>query len=107
MAAECGSDPLLCIEFAVLAIGEFLKDWTTVAMLAVVLGLLLRLRADKQKARDDAYAEQLGAYEDRRRHERRQANPGFTTGEARRHARRSRETQARTWAVEKHKTVER
>ena len=96
MAAACGSDPLLCIEFAVLAIGELLKDWTTMAMLAVVLGLLLLLRADKQKARDDAYAVQLGAYEDRRRHERRQANLGFTTSEARQHDRRSQETQART-----------
>lgn len=64
--AACGGDPLVCIEFVVLGIGEFLKDWTTLAMLALLLGLLLRFRADRAKAREDAYARQLAAYDERR-----------------------------------------
>ena len=79
MAAPCGGDPLVCIEFVILGIGEFLKDWTTLAMLLLLLGLLLRERADRQKARDKAYATRLEAYDEKRREE---------------------ETQARTWAVE-------
>ncbi|KAF0166593.1 MAG: hypothetical protein FD157_541 [Rhodocyclaceae bacterium] len=86
MAAPCGGDPLVCIEFAVLTIGEFLKDWTTIAMLLLLLGLLLRVRADRQKARDEAYAAQLAAYDEKRREE---------------------ETQARTWAVEDDRTEQR
>jgi len=86
MAAPCGGDPLICIEFVVMVIGEFLKDWTTIAMLLLLLGLLLRERADRQRARDTAYAEQLAAYDEKRREE---------------------ETQARTWAVEGDKTEER
>ena len=66
MVAPCGGDPLVCIEFAVLGIGEFLKDWTTLGMLALLLVLLLRYRADRAKAREDAYARQLAAYDDRR-----------------------------------------
>ena len=66
MVAPCGGDPLVCIEFVVLGIGEFLKDWTTMGMLALLLVLLLRFRADRAKAREDAYARQLGVYDDRR-----------------------------------------
>ncbi len=73
MASPCGGDPLVCIEFAVLTIGEFLKDWTTMAMLVVLLGLLLRERADRRKARDEAYAAQLAAYDEKRREEIQQA----------------------------------
>ena len=69
MTAPCGGDPLVCIEFVVWAIGEFLKDWTTLVMLAALLGLLLRLRADRQAARERAYAEQLDAYERKRSQE--------------------------------------
>ena len=83
MAAPCGGDPLVCIELVVLAVGEFLKDWTTMAMLALLLGLLLRVRADRQKARDESYASRLEAYDEKRREE---------------------ETQARTWAVDSDKT---
>lgn len=64
--AACGGDPVVCIEFVVLGIGEFLKDWTTLGMLAVLLGLLLRFRADRAKAREDAYARRLEAYDERR-----------------------------------------
>ena len=64
--AACGGDPLVCIEFVVLGIGEFLKDWTTLGMLAVLLVLLLRFRADRAKACEDAYARQLAAYDDKR-----------------------------------------
>lgn len=66
MAAPCAGDPLVCIEFAIHFVAEFLKDWTTLAMLALLLGLLLRLRADRQRASDEAYARQLAAYADRR-----------------------------------------
>jgi len=69
MAAPCGGDPLVCIEFAVLAIGEFLKDWTTMAMLALLLGLLFRLKADRRKAREAAYATRLAAYDEKRSHQ--------------------------------------
>lgn len=66
MAAPCGGDPLVCIEFVFMGIGEFLKDWTTLAMLALLLGLLLRFRANRAKSREDAYARQLAAYDDKR-----------------------------------------
>ena len=66
MTAPCGGDPLVCIEFVVWAIGEFLKNWPTMAMLAVLLGLLLRLRADRRVAREQAYIRQIDAYERKR-----------------------------------------
>lgn len=66
MSAICDGDPLACIEFVVLGIGEFLKDWTTMAMLAALLLLLLRLRADRARAREADYARQLSVYADRR-----------------------------------------
>jgi len=69
MAAPCGGDPLVCIEFVVLGIGEFLKDWTTMGMLAILLGLLLRFRADRAKAREDAYGRHLAAFDGRRSQE--------------------------------------
>jgi hypothetical protein len=65
----CSGDPLVCIDFVVLFIGEFLKDWTTMAMLAALLGLLLKLRADKQQMREDQYAKRLEAYDERRNQE--------------------------------------
>ena len=52
MTTPCSGDPLVCIEFVVLGIGEFLKDWTTLAMLALLLGLLFKLRVDRRRARD-------------------------------------------------------
>lgn len=66
MAAICGGDPLSCIEFVILGIGEFLKDWTTMAMLAVMLVLLLRLRSDRTRAKEAEYANILSGYADRR-----------------------------------------
>lgn len=69
MAAPCGGDPLVCIELVVLGIGEFLKDWTTMAMLAILLGLLLRFRADRAKAREDDYGRHLAAYDEQRSQE--------------------------------------
>ncbi|MCX7165770.1 MAG: hypothetical protein NTV11_05800 [Rhodocyclales bacterium] len=69
MAAPCGGDPLVCIDFVALFIAEFLKDWTTLVMLLILLGLLLRLRADRQKARELDYARRLAAYDDKRSHE--------------------------------------
>jgi len=53
----------------VLFIGEFLKDWTTLAMLAILLGLLLQWRADRRKAAEAAYARRLKAYDDKRSEE--------------------------------------
>ena len=66
MSAFCGGDPLACIEFVILGIGEFLKDWTTMAMLAVLLILLLRLRADRVRAREAEYEKRLSGYAERR-----------------------------------------
>ena len=65
MAGPCRGDPVVCIDFVILFVVEFLKDWTTLAMLAVLLALLLRLRADRQKADAAAYVGQIGAYEAR------------------------------------------
>ncbi len=66
MTTPCSGDPLVCIEFVVLGIEEFLKDWTTLAMLALLLGLLFKLRTDRQRTRDEAYARRLAAYDDKR-----------------------------------------
>lgn len=66
MSVLCGGDPLACIEFVILGLGEFLKDWTTMAMLAALLLLLLRLRADRARAREADYAQQLAVYAERR-----------------------------------------
>jgi hypothetical protein len=69
MTGFCKGDPLVCIDFVVLFIGEFLKDWTTMAMLAILLVFLLKWRADRQQAAEEAYARQLGAYDEKRREE--------------------------------------
>jgi cbb3-type cytochrome oxidase subunit 3 len=66
MTTPCGGDPIVCIEFVIRFITEFLKDWTTLAMLLVFLGLLLSLRADRRKALDDDYGRRLEAYDDKR-----------------------------------------
>ncbi|MDO8346273.1 MAG: hypothetical protein Q7S85_00070 [Rugosibacter sp.] len=67
MAPMCGGDPVRCIDFAVLFIVEYLKDWTTQAMLAILLVLLFMLRAELQQATEDAYAKRLGAIDDKLR----------------------------------------
>ena len=67
--APCGGDPSICIDFAVLFIAEYLKEWTTLSELLLLLGLLFKLRAARHKAADDAYGRRLGAYEDKRRKE--------------------------------------
>ncbi len=63
MIVSCRDDPMVCIDWTVLFVAEFLKDWTTMAMLAVMLGLLLKVRSQRQKARDEAYAIQMGQFE--------------------------------------------
>jgi len=67
MNKTCRDDPVVCIDAVALFIGEFLKDWTTLGMLAILLALLLKLRADQRKQREKAYAQQLAAYDERRR----------------------------------------
>lgn len=69
MAAPCSGDPLICIELVVLFLGKFLKDWTTLAMLALLLGLLLQWRADRRKATEAAYARRIKAYDEKRSEE--------------------------------------
>lgn len=66
MSVLCGGDPLSCIEFVIVGVGEFLKDWTTMAMLAALLVLLLRLRADHVRSREAEYAKRMAGYADRR-----------------------------------------
>lgn len=66
MNNTCRDDPVVCIDAVALFIGEFLKDWTTMGMLAILLALLLKLRADQRKQREQAYAQQLAAYDERR-----------------------------------------
>jgi hypothetical protein len=55
----CRDDPVACIDFAALFIGEFLKDGTTLALLTVLLGLTIKLRRDRQRAAQQAYDAQL------------------------------------------------
>lgn len=66
MNKTCRDDPVVCIDAVALFIGEFLKDWTTLGMLAFLLALLLKLRADQRKQHEQAYAQQLAAYDERR-----------------------------------------
>jgi hypothetical protein len=66
MTLQCRDDPMVCIDFAVLLVGEFLKDWTTLAMMAILLGLLLKLRANKQQKRRIIYATQMEDFVDKR-----------------------------------------
>ena len=66
MAAPCGGDPLVCIDWLVVFIGEFLKDWTTLAMLAILLVLLFRLRSDQTRAKEDEYARHLAEFDQKR-----------------------------------------
>jgi hypothetical protein len=67
MAPPCGGDPVWCIDFAALFLVEYLKDWSTLAMLAILLVLLLVRRAQQRQAAEDAYAKRLGDYDDKRR----------------------------------------
>ncbi len=57
---------MVCIDFTVLLVGEFLKDWTTLAMMAILLILLLKLRADKRQKRRITYATQMEDFVDKR-----------------------------------------
>lgn len=66
MTLQCRDDPIVCIDFVVLLVGEFLKDWTTLAMMAILLGLLLRLRFEQQKQRSLLYAKQMENFVDKR-----------------------------------------
>ncbi len=66
------NDPVACLDAVFLFIGEFLSDWTTMLMLAVLLGLLLKLRADQKKARAAEYAAQMIKLDDRRQQDRHQ-----------------------------------
>ncbi len=66
------NDPVACLDYVFLFIGEFLSDWTTMLMLAVLLGLLLKLRADQKKARAAEYAAQMIKLDDRRQLDRHQ-----------------------------------
>lgn len=66
MISSCRTDPVVCIDFVALFIAEFLKDWTTLGMMVVLLGLLFRLRAKQLKERESAYARQMEAYLDRK-----------------------------------------
>ena len=69
MIPACRTDPVACIDFVALFIGEFLKDWTTLGMLALLLALLFKLRADQQRAREAEYARQLLVYAEQRQHD--------------------------------------
>jgi hypothetical protein len=66
MTLQCRDDPMVCIDFTILLMGEFLKDWTTLAMMAVLLALLLKLRADQQRKRRLLYGEQMESFVDKR-----------------------------------------
>jgi hypothetical protein len=66
MLSNCSNDPVVCIDFAILFVGEFLKDWTVLATMFLLLALLLKLKADKQRARNNLYARQMEVYDDKR-----------------------------------------
>lgn len=57
--AKCSLDPEHCINAVVLGIGSFLKDGVTMACLAGLLIILLRVRNRQRRERDEAYAKQL------------------------------------------------
>ncbi len=66
MLSTCSNDPVVCIDIAILFIGAFLKDWTTMAILLLLLVLLFKLKADKQRAKNFVYARQMEAYDNKR-----------------------------------------
>ncbi|GAB1394628.1 hypothetical protein MASR1M60_27920 [Rhodocyclaceae bacterium] len=66
MDKACRDDPVVCIDAVALFIGEFLKDWTTLGMLAILLALLLKLRSDQRAQREKEYALQLADYDEQR-----------------------------------------
>lgn len=66
MNKTCRDDPVVCIDTVALFIGEFLKDWTTLGMLAILLALLLKLRGDQRAQREKKYVQQLEAYDEQR-----------------------------------------
>lgn len=66
MNKTCRDDPVVCIDTVALFIGEFLKDWTTLGMLAILLALLLKLRANQRAQREKEYVQQLEAYDEQR-----------------------------------------
>jgi hypothetical protein len=68
-ALSCNADPVACIDFLVLWTQEFLKDWTTLAMLATLLFLLLKLRAQQAQKREATYAARMLVYDDKRTQE--------------------------------------
>lgn len=69
MVPACRTDPVACLDFVALFIGEFLKDWTTLGMMALLLALLFKLRADQQRAREAEYARQLLVHAEQRQYD--------------------------------------
>ena len=66
MLSTCSNDPVVCIDIVALFIVAFLKDWTTMAILLLLLVLLFKLKADKQRAKNFVYARQMEAYDNKR-----------------------------------------
>lgn len=66
--ALCSEDPIVCIDWLAMAIGDFLKDWVTLGCLAVLLVILLRERARHDQRRLDTYSKAMLEYE-RARHD--------------------------------------
>lgn len=64
--AACREDPLVCIDWLALAIGDFLKDWVTMGCLAVLLVILLRERARQQDRKLAEYGRTMLEYEQAR-----------------------------------------
>ena len=64
--ALCSEDPIVCIDWLAMAIGDFLKDWVTLACLAVLLVILLRERARHDQRQLDTYSKAMLEYEQAR-----------------------------------------
>ncbi len=62
----CTDDPMICIDWFALFVGEFLKDGFTLAGMAVLLILLLRLRAQKIEAQRLEFGESMMDYHEKR-----------------------------------------
>lgn len=62
----CREDPVVCIDWLAMAIGDFLKDWVTMGCLAVLLVILLRERARNQQRKLEAYGRSMLEYEQAR-----------------------------------------
>ena len=62
----CSQDPVACIDWIAIGIGEILKDGLTMSFLALALIVLVRYRSRQQSQAQQAHAESLIAYDEKK-----------------------------------------